>query len=148
MKLLATFLAVFVLGCGGKPQSSSPSNTAAGPAAATPAPSPGVYGGAAYGGYTRTPELAAFHDLIATRTPQDACAVKNELQTAAAAIAKAAPPLASDPEGMWSGEANELAGIAEDFVGNCAGADGAMIAADVAALNRSFQRLLLQLPSP
>ena len=41
--------------------------------------------------------------------------------------------------------ANELAGIAEDFVTNCAGTDAGMIEYDVASMNRSLQRLLLQL---
>ena len=46
---------------------------------------------------------------------------------------------------MWSRGANELAGIAEDFVTNCAGTDAGMIEYDVASMNRSLQRLLLQL---
>jgi hypothetical protein len=153
MKHLVTVALIAALGCGSRATSSAPSNTAdttaAAAPAATPAPTgPGVYGGTAYGGFRRTPELTAFHDLIAARTGKDACPVSGQLNTAAAAIAKAPSPAGPDPDGMWSGEANNLSGIAEDFVTNCAGTDVAMIEYDVASMHRSFQRLLLQLRGP
>jgi hypothetical protein len=148
MKLFAPLLVTLTLGCGGGPRSAAPSNTAAGPDTPHTPPQPGVYGGVEYAGYKRTAELTAFHDLIANRATQDACGIRNELGAAAAAIVKAPSPLGPDPEGRWSGEANELAGITQDFAGNCASADAGMIAADVDAMNRSFQRLLLQLRGP
>jgi hypothetical protein len=138
-----------VVACGGggkKADTSSggediPPTTATATATAT---DDGVYGGAAYGGYKRTPQLAEFHDLIATKTTSAAaCPASGELHDAAMRVLRHPPPGASVD--LWHGESEELVAISEELHAHCS--DGASMEADydVAAMHRSFQRLLLQL---
>jgi hypothetical protein len=140
----AALALVALVGCSGGSKS-SPSNTSTAPDV-KPAPI-GVYGGAEYGGYKRTPQLAAFRDLVAGKSVAEACPISKDLQAAATAIQAAPTPLtlASDPGGIWAGETTELAGLAGDFVTQCTGKDTAMTGDTFAAMNRSFQRLLLSL---
>jgi hypothetical protein len=145
----ALAILVFVVACGGGGKKSDTQNTGGDTTStdvATAGAADGVYGGATYGGYKRTPELTAFHDAIATKTKAaDACPASATLHTAADAIVKSPAPPPANPE-MWTGEANELLAIAEDLVTSCAGTDAAETQYNVDSLHRSYQRLLLQLP--
>ncbi len=150
-RILTFALLLAAAGCGGKDKAAGPTTTTPQPGTGSGAEHQGEDSGAAGEHGKLTPELNAFHDLLAPRWHAaagaqriaDTCGAIDQFKAAAAAVGKSTPPVATNAD-TWTTATRALDAAVEDLAAACSAKADAKFEAAFVKVHDAFHKLMRQ----